>query len=98
MIDFIQVLQDEWQYFDFSWSESLGLSVYINNRLVASTSVATQRIRTSSATSQIAYIGRAVSELVSTNRVDFAIEDFAIYDTMRAELTDRAVFVFDGKK
>ena len=84
----IQISIDEWFELDFSWSETTGLEVYINSAMVASTTVAVTRVRTSVSVSTELYIGKAVTASLSNERTTVLIEDFNVYNVKRTELVE----------
>ena len=92
-----QISVQEWFYIDFSWSESTGLEVYIDNALVASSTVAITRVRTSVSINTEIYIGKSVTASLSVERTTVLIEDFSIYSVIRTELV-KAGLMIEGER
>ena len=93
-VSFSRVSVNKWSLFEFSFNKTDGLLVYVDNALVAKTTVAIDVTKTVTSSLSIAIGNKITSSLVST--AQFAVETFELYGLTRTELVKSGVLI-EGK-
>lgn len=89
---FTGVTLDQWTLFDFSWSETLGLLVYVDDVLVAWQQHSVTRITAGAVDLDILYMGKSVTWETSVN-ITLEVEEFVTYTATREILIGKGILI-----